>query len=230
MFPGDLLELGAVSPALLGQALSATIVCAFVLTFVVLFAWKLGIFTRTEIQDWARAIKSQIRSARAFVGKTTRAPPQTFIYAPDGEGADAHAVGRNFVIWSKAFPIEKRVFEEFDALLRSSTPTQFLLLSTDPPTLKMTRWGPAPIVTALYQVEDLEKFPEYYTRVPKSVVATAHNHLKGATIVDHDIEIFEKIDRLVGKKVHVIGTRSERRMYCAADGPVFTGQAAAGGE
>ncbi len=233
MFEHNLLTLGAASFGViqfLGQTLLAIIVCAAVIAFAILFAGKLGIFARKRVEDWTREFTPRISRSRSTVGKATRTHAQTFTYDPDAKEANAYSSDRNFKVWSKAFPIEKRVYEEFDGLLRSNSPTRFLLLSTDPPTLKMTQWGPMPIVTALYQVEDLDKFPEYYTTLPKNVVATAHNHLKDASIAEHDIEIFESIDRLIGMKVHVIGTKIERRMYCTGDGPVFTGHAAVGGE
>jgi hypothetical protein len=78
-----------------------------------------------------------------------------------------------------------------------------------------------PVITAIETVE-LESFSQYYTKLPKTVVATYHQHETGTEILNHDERIFQTIDGLIQPKLHIIGAAGKYRIYCARDGPVIT--------
>ena len=127
----------------------------------------------------------------------------------------------NYKLYNDLLPMTKPIFQQFTTLTKSSDPVECLLLSTDPPTMKVIDKKILPVITAIETVE-LESFPQYYTKLPKTVVATYHQHETNTDMLSHDERIFQTVDGLMQPKLHIIGAAGKYRIYCARDGPVIT--------
>lgn len=121
-----------------------------------------------------------------------------------------------YVLCNDPLPMSNQVHEQICALARSPTPNSALLLSTSPPTIKMTESGPAPVVTELRSVPSLENF-QGLSKDARNTVGSFHNHLNDLSLSQHDSRIFQNLDRLLGPKYHVVGSRQGLRIYVASN-------------
>lgn len=130
--------------------------------------------------------------------------------------SDSRQSQRDYVVCNDKLPMSNQVHEQLCALARSPTPNSALLLSTSPPTIKMAESGPAPVVTELRSVASLENLQG----VPKdgrNTVGSFHNHLNDLGLSPHDSRIFQNLDRWLGPKYHVVGSRQGLRVYVASN-------------
>lgn len=203
-------------PSLPGFLLSflGLIAVALSLVFMFLFAKRLGMFSRNKIAEWRRQYSpnfSQIPLQRS----------RHFIWTRANNSEPEVSNQSNYKLYNDLLPMTKQIFQQFTALTKSSGPVECLLLSTEPLTMKVIDKKILPVITAIETVE-LESFPQYYTKLPKIVVATYHQHETGTEILNHDKRIFQTIDCLIQPKLHIIGAEGKYRIYCARDGPVIT--------
>jgi hypothetical protein len=122
----------------------------------------------------------------------------------------------NYQAWNGQLPMSRQVHDQLRALANNPTPVSAVLLSTNPPTIKITRTGPTPIVTELKTVTSLENLQTFPTS-DRSTIGTFHNHLKDSQLLEHDVGIFEKFDKWAGPKYHIIGSPKGLRFYCVSN-------------
>lgn len=193
----------------------APIVILASLAFMLLFARRLGIFSRKRISEWRR---EYVHNFSQIHLPTTR---RRFIWSrANNSGAEVSSQS-SYKLYNDLLPMTKQIFQQFTALTKSSSPVECLLLSTNPPTMKVIDKKILPVITAIENVE-LENFPQFYTELPKTVVATYHQHETKTEILNHDERIFQTVDDLMRPKLHIIGAAGKYRIYCARDGPVIT--------
>jgi len=130
----------------------------------------------------------------------------------------APAISRKHKSWNNTLPMKWEVLEQIRSLAKTGSICSAYLVSTDPPTIKMTPDGPMPVVDRLILMQN--GFGNQ--SVPPNVVATYHTHPEGLDILDHDERLFTVIDALIGPKVHIIASPAGLRYYCASDGPEIT--------
>ena len=185
------------------------------IVFMFLFAKRLEIFSRNKIAEWRRQYIPDFSQIHL--------PPRRrrFIWARANNSGREASNQSNYKLYNDLLPMTKPIFQQFTALTKSSDPVECLLLSTEPPTMKVVDKKILPVITAIETVE-LESFPQYHTKLPKTVVATYHQHETGTEILNHDERIFQTVDELMQPKLHIIGAAGKYRIYCARDGPVIT--------
>jgi hypothetical protein len=181
-----------------------------------LLAKRLGIFSRNKITEWRRQYVPNFSQLPLSVRR------RRFIWtrANSGPEASKQLPASNYKLHNDLLPMTKQIFQQFTALTKSSDPVECLLLSTDPPTMKVIDKKIVPVITGIENAE-LETFPQYYTKLPKTVVATYHQHKTSTEILNHDKRIFQTIDSLIQPKLHIIGAAGKYRIYCAHGGPVI---------
>jgi hypothetical protein len=183
-----------------------------------LFAKRLGIFNRNKIAELRRQYVPN------FSQIPLPARRRRFIWTRANNSKPESNQG-NYKLHNDLLPMTKPIFQQFTTLTKSPDPVECLLLSTDPPTVKVIDKKILPVITAIETVE-LESFSQYYTKLPKTVVATYHQHETNTDMLSHDERIFQTVDGLIQPKLHIIGAAGKYRIYCARDGPVITaGQA-----
>jgi len=121
--------------------------------------------------------------------------------------------------WDNKLPMTKKVLEQVIGLARSNEPFFGVLVSTHPPTIKMTKNGPMPIVTRLVAVNNLD--PSSFNGIAhEDLVATFHTHRLRLDVLEHDERLFRVVDAFAGPKIHIIGSVKGLQLYCARSSPV----------
>lgn len=116
--------------------------------------------------------------------------------------------------WSKRLPTSRSVIDHIHIAARQETPLYAVLLTTSPPTLKITEEGQLPVVTELKLVRTLEDVQSLtQSTMPERIVATFHNHLERLDVLPHDARIFLNVDSQLGTKLHLIGSKKGMQFY-----------------
>ena len=136
-----------------------------------------------------------------------------------GGMADLGTVSRpsgDYRPWNKRLPVSRRVIDQIHIAAKQETPISAVLLTTSPPTVKLTEDGSLPVVTELKLVSTLEEVQLLTQTVPpERIVATFHNHETQLDVLPHDAKLFLGVDSQLGNKLHLIGSRRGIQFYSA---------------